>query len=364
MDNHDSQNENDMNGEDLKSETGFEPVNFQKQGQVSRTLKAFCDSSCDSWALDDLYCENQFETEEDQMIVLEDKHAVLSWAAHKLSASPSARAMLIEAKKYGWSLALEALNGPDFHLDVPEKLIVLDDQGLVTEALGRSEYFKNAVLVSLIRALRDVWQEKRHGAFDAEYDPEAVLMLERTRAADLDTLAVLVAWELRGEGEGSLWRHLIGSEDGDIAMRFSGYLERDPASLFNGKALAAAFSQWFRDERRVNNCDHEVLNYLDEIVQDYEAGEAFGRKKITPISIEMISCLPDRTAYLQGQGPEIIGNPLYAGLCDSINQAHFMQILYDLKVVRVQSVPFRNARLAEMIFPNGEFTSEDAGTIH
>ncbi len=358
MSDHDSRNNKDMSAADVRAEAEFEPVSFQKQPSILPTIKAFCESSCDSWAFTDLSSENNVAIPQD------DKHAVLSWAIAQLSTSPSARAMLKEAEKNGWSLALEALGGPDFHLDVPEKLIVLDDQDLVTSALSASEYFKNAVLVSMIRALRDVWQEKRHGAFDTEYGPEAVMMLERTRAADLDTLAVLVAWELRGEGEGSLWRHLIGSEDGDIAMHFSGYLERDPASLFNGKALAAAFSQWFRDERRVNSCDHEVLNYLDGVVQDYEECEGFGRKKLTPIGIEMLSCLPDRTAYLQGQGPEVLSDPLYAGLTDPINQAHFMQILYDLKVVRVQSVPFRDARLAEMIFPNGEFTAEDKDTIH
>ena len=217
------------------------------------------------------------------------------------------------------------------------------------------------MLVSLIRALRDVWQEKRHGAFDEDYGAEEVLMLERTRAADLDIMAVLVGWELRSEGHGGLWRHLIGSEDGDIAMRFSGYMERDPSSQFNGKALAEAFTQWFRDERRVNAADHETLNYLDSVIQYHEDEKAlaFGNKKLTPVGIEVLSCLSDKTAYLQHRGQEILSNPLYAGLLDSINQAHFAQIIYDLRVTSVQGVPFRNAVLAEMIFPGGEFTAEN-----
>lgn len=360
MSEYESHESEKMSPETDITEKEFGPLEFRPGVAATRKFIDCFDSTCDSWAVGDLYCNDLSQTDEDdQMLVLDDKHAILSWAAKKLSVSPMARAMLAEAEKEGWSVALEPLDGNDFHLDVPEKLIVLDDQDLVISSLGRSEYFKNALLVTFIRALRDTWQEKRHGAFDTQYGAEEVLMLERTRAADLDVMAVLVGWELRSEGQGSLWRHLIGSEDGDIAMRFSGFLEREPASQFNGKALAAAFTQWFRHEPRVDSCDHETLNYMDSVVQCCERELAFGDKKLTPVGVEILSCLPDKTAYLRGQGEEILKNPLYAGLNDGINQAHFAQIIYDLRVVRVQGVPFRDQALADMIFPGGEFTPEN-----
>ena len=78
----------------------------------------------------------------------------------------------------------------------------------------------------------------------------------------------------------------------------------------------------------------------------------------------VLSCLPDKTAYLQEQGHEILRDPFYSGLGDPINQAHFMQILKDIKIVRVNDVPFTDAELAAKIFPNGEFTPDDKGTIH
>lgn len=361
MSEYESHNERDVNKNESGSGAEFSALEFRPSVAATRKYIDCFDSSCDSWALGDLYCKDLSKTDDvsDQMIVLEDKHAVLSWAAKELSASPAARTMLGEAEKQGWSVALEPLDGQDFHLDVPEKLIVLDDQDLVVSSLGRSEYFKNALLVTFIRALRDVWQEKRHGAFDEEYGVEEVLMLERVRAADLDVMAVLVGWELRSEGLGSLWRHLIGSEDGDVAMRFSGAMEREPASQFNGKALAAAFTQWFRHEPRVDNADHETLNYVDSVVQCADQDQVFGTKKLTPVGVEVLSCLPDRTAYLQGEGGEVLRNPLYAGLSDTINQAHFAQIVYDMRVVRVHGIPFRDQKLADMIFPDGEFTPED-----
>jgi hypothetical protein len=317
------------------------------------------DDICDIWAIDDVYYEapSYAVYQEGQKFALPGKFEILSWLTYQASLSPSAHRMLDEAMENGWSLAIEDLDGPDFHLDVPEKLIVLDCGGLLISALGRSDYFRNILLVSFVRALRDVWQEKRHGGFDAAYGPEAILMLERTRAADLDVLAVLCAWEIRGEGYGGLWRHMIGSEDGDIAMRFSGYLERDPSALFNGRALAAAFEQWFRSAERVTMCEHEVLNDMDAMIEERQGlSRIFGNSKLGAIAVESLSCLPDRTAYLQGMGGEVLRDPLYAGMNSMVNQAHLMQVLHDAKAVRVQDVPFRDADLAAKIFPNGEFT--------
>lgn len=317
------------------------------------------DSLRDSYLLDELYCDSTAfcENADDPMLVLEDRHAILSWATAILSASPTARAMIFEAMDQGWSVSLEELNGPEYRLDVPEKLIVLDNNSLMISALGRSEYFRNAVLVGFIRALRDVWQEKRHGAFE-EYDAESVLKLERVRAADLDIVATLVAWELRGEGVNGLWRHMIGSDEGDIAMRFSGYMEREPAAAFNGKALSEAFTQWFYNEERIRHADHQTLDAMDYAVEEY-GQHAFGKKKVKTVNLEVLSCLPDKTAYLQGMGREIMMAPLYSGLNDAINQAHFFQIMHDRDITRVQDVPFRDAELAYKIFPNGEFTAEE-----
>ena len=290
---------------------------------------------------------------------MNDHKTILSWCLDVLSTSPAAATMMKEAAQEGWKIGISSQSGHDFHLDVPEKKIILDDCGVSPSAMGSSEYFCNTVLVSLIRALRDVWQEKRHGGFDENYDPESILMLERVRAADCSAVAVLVSWELRSEGQSGLWRHLIGSEEGDMAMAFTGHLEQDPSSIFTGAALIAAFNQWYRNKTRVNACDHETLEYMDSVLRDNPGNNPFGNKKPTPIGVEILSCLPDRTAYLKTLGREILNAPLYAGLNDEVNQQHFMQVMHDTCAIYVQNVPFRDADLAEKIFPGGEFTPEE-----
>lgn len=282
-----------------------------------------------------------------------------------LSLSPSVKRMIKEAANHGWRLSLSRLDMHDFHLDIPERLIVLGDNGFDAAALSRSSYFHNALLLSLVRALRDAWQEKRHGGFDESYTAESVLFLERIRAADCSVIALLAAWELRSEGEDGLWRHILGSEEGDMAQAFFRTLEKDAlesaeddSSAMTGKALSAAFHQWFRVNARVNACDHEALEYMDDVLSANPGPLAFGKKRAGKICVETLSCLPDKTAYLRGQGGEILCDPVFAGLHEPVNQSHFMHILRDSQIVYVQNVPFRDAGLAAKIFPGGLMTPE------
>ncbi len=297
------------------------------------------------WPLADLYLN-------DDDSALSDYGLILQACIDVLSASPSARLMIKEAVSEKWQISLSDLNGGEYWIDVDERLILLDNNALTPSALFNSNYFQNMLLITMIKALRDIWQEKRHGAFDESYRAEHVITMERIRAADCDVVSVLVAWELRCEEHSDLWRHLIGSENGDLAMSFSGFLERTPSAQFNGKALAAVFKQWFRCEDRVNACDHNSLEYLDEVLAETQEQNPFGDKKPSKIKVEILSCLPDKTAYLRGLGSEILNDPLYCGMDDPINQTHLFHIMYDLEATIVENVPFRDPKLAKMMFPD------------
>lgn len=276
---------------------------------------------------------------------------VLRLCINILENSPSARTMLKEACAHDWMISLGDIGGGEYCIDVEQKTIVLDHNCLSPMALGSSPYFRNAIIVMIVKALRDVWQEKRHGGFEDLYAPEFILMMERIRAADLDVLATLVAWELRSEEYTDLWRHLLGSEIGDVAMAFSGHMERDPSSRFNNLALRAAFQQWFRDESRVVSCDRDALDYMDDILEHSLLQNPFGRKRPAKINVEMLSCLPDKTAYLQGFGAEILADPSYVSVDDEINQTHLFHIMHDLEATIVEGIAFRDADLARKFFP-------------
>lgn len=279
---------------------------------------------------------------------------ILAWCLRILSCSTSTHALIAEAIDQDWVLTLDDLGGTGYALDVEEGMLSLDHNALVPSALGRSSYFRNVTMITLVKALRDVWQERRHGGFDEVYTPESVVMLERLRAADLDVFSVLAAWEIRVEGYEDLWRTVLGSDQGDMAMIFSGFVEREPGSQFNGQALKACFMQWYRDDSRINACDRETLDYLDDVLCHSSAINPFGVKRPGKMAIEVISVMPNKSAYLQGLGAEILADPVYTDIANEINAAHLTHILYDLEAIVVEDVPFRDAGLARKIFPIDE----------
>ncbi len=276
---------------------------------------------------------------------------VLGWIAALSTESPVAGALFKFAAAAGWRVKLADLGTGGFHLDIPERTLELDHAGMDASALGRSVFFRCAILQSFIRGLRDIWQEEKLGGIETIYRPDSFLMMERVRAADVDCVAVLAAWELRAAGYADLWRHILGGDDGDLAVTFGCALEKTPASLYNGAALAKAFNQWFEDELRVDAVDHEALEHLDDLLENGSPAEILGKDTAQAAQAEALSTLPDGARYLTGMGDNVLRDPLYAGLHDPINQAHLFHIVYDTQVVMVGGVPFGDAKLARKIFP-------------
>ena len=290
-----------------------------------------------------------FEKDEDTLV----------WACAMLSESPAGNALLDQAKKSGWQFTLSDLGTSGYHLNTEDKIVELDHYGLDAAALGRSGYFRNSFLCVLAKALRDIWQEEHWGDFEQRYKPQAVLLLERARAADCDSLSVMIGWELRSAGYSDVWRHILGSDDGDMAQVLLNILERYPTALYNGSALAHVFRQWYADTGRVDALDHTTLEQMDEtiyhgVVDDIDTqemtvqeGEDIEKKaNPDPKIFEAIATLPDGSTYLKDLGETVAKDPFFAGLNDAINQAHLFQIVYDSEVTYVDDIPFRDAALA------------------
>ena len=72
--------------------------------------------------------------------------------------------------------------------------------------------------------------------------------------------------------------------------------------------------------------------------------------------IEELSLLPDGTCYLAGYGETIKSDPFFAGLNDPINQTHLFHLMYDMEVIMVNDVPFRDRALAHKMFPDGSIS--------
>lgn len=276
---------------------------------------------------------------------------VINWACGMAGESPTARLLLKEAQADGWAIRLDDLAQAGYAIDEERRCILLDHFGFTAHALGRSAYFRNALFVHFVKALRQVWHERQDHVFDATHRPESILLLERARAADCETIAILAGWELRGAGYSDLWRSILGSEEGDMAMIFTRAIDKDPTGFYDGSVLTRTFCQWYADTDRVAACDHATLERLDETVADADGAELFGGQVMRASDIERLSRLPGGRAYLTGMGANITSDPYFVALDDPINESHLFQIVYDSKVVMVEGVPFRDRRLARLIFP-------------
>lgn len=306
-----------------------------------------------SWTMGELY-DNRVSMDffdDNSLPGLNGYQEAISWCFTALEQSPTAYLMLKEAIDQEWVIVIEDLRGGDYCMDVEERILILNNHALSPNGLASSEYFRNITLVTMTKALRDIWQESRHGGFDEDYAPQDVALLERVRTADLDVVSILSAWEISQEDYPQIWRHILGSEHGDMAMKFSGYLECNPLAQNNSQALVATFKQWFCSAERVNACDHDTLEYLDEVLATTDDVNPFGHRSPRNINVELISSLPNKTAYLQGQGSEILSNPIYSSANNDINEAHLSHIKYDIEAVIVENVAFRDADLARKIFP-------------
>jgi len=276
--------------------------------------------------------------------VFEGDHDVLAWALAYLCDSPTAYALIKHIEGTGWRFALSDLDTGGFHINQTDRIIELDHFGYDAKALGQSQHFKMSLIYILSKALREIWHENHLSDDIAKYNAESALMIERARTADADSVAILIGWELRGAGHNGLWRHIIASEESDMAKVLTNLLDRYPSALYNGMAMAHIFRQWYADEARIDAQDHMTLEYFDEALEEDRL--EFGSAKVDPKMFEALSMLPDGTTYLKDLGNTVTTDPFFAGLNDPVNQAHLFQIIYDNEVTMVKGIPFRDSVLA------------------
>lgn len=284
---------------------------------------------------------------------------VMHWICALAAESPSARILLKEAQIEQWAIRLENLSHSGYAIDDDGHCIILDHFGFTAHALGRSVYFRNALFVHFVKALRQLWHEREARAVEKKYRPDAILMLERARAADCDVMAILSGWELRGAGHTDIWRSILGSEEGDMAMIFTRAIEKDPAGFYDGSVLTRTFCQWYGDEARVAMTDHATLERMDEWLEDAQGASVFGTDMLSRQIIEDLSRLPGGRAYLEGMGDNVRTDPYFVSMNDTVNESHLFQIVYDSNVVMVEGVPFRDRKLARLIFPGGLVKAEE-----
>lgn len=283
---------------------------------------------------------------------------VLDWLLSCAGHSPTAQSLLKAIHYKNYRVVFETNVSRGYELNLNEKIIKLDDFGLSPNTLGRSTHYRHALLLSFFRAIRGVFQGITAAQNTITHRPDVHFLLERARAADRETIAILCAWELRTAGHPDVWRYALGSDMGDMAACFTDALSKDPSGYYDGSVLTRTFCQWYADQTRVGLCDHRCLEDMDEHLKAHKH-EAFGTAPMRGAEVEALSCLPNAPAYLLGMGQNICTDPYFVSMNDAINESHLFQIVYDSKVVMVSGVPFRDQNLAALIFPKQRVNVRD-----
>lgn len=254
-----------------------------------------------------------------------------------LKESPGLCRLINEIDMDQWSFDVAA-NGEDaYNIDLEEGVVTLP-------AKLKQGAKQHAFLLNAIRALRDIWYEDNHFDMYEILRPDELLKWERIRSADLETFTVYVAWELRIAGHQALWRYLMGTDMGDMAMIFQAIMDTQTGTGAAPLAMLHAFRQWHMGEDRLNDTDSMTLSALDDIVLSSCEQEPFGDARIHGSDLEA------RITYLK-ETEQMLSSPEFCVLPSDINETHLFHIMSDLETIQVQGVRFRDKGLAAKLFP-------------
>jgi len=154
-------------------------------------------------------------------------------------------------------------------------------------------------LAAFTANLRRAWQHNLGCGADRNLAPEHFLMQHRCEEADTQAALHHVAWELKVAGAQFLWRHLSSGSNGDIAVVYARAAEEDAQASHDGRALRAAFDQWFAERERLNACDAQALEILDLALLETPFAPAPARP-LQRLQMQALGLMPGGYNYLAG----------------------------------------------------------------
>ena len=113
------------------------------------------------WSVSDIF--DILELDED---ATESKICLMTDLIDPLSSSDSFIEMLNEIDE-NWSISFDQITNGGYSLNTEMKHIIIDNVGLLPDALAQSVYFKQCIRHNILRAVRDVWH---HENFQSDYD--------------------------------------------------------------------------------------------------------------------------------------------------------------------------------------------------
>ena len=257
---------------------------------------------------------------------------VLIWALALLCDSPLGRTLASDARFEDWSIELDEVEDGRHIADLQMRVLILPRFMPSAVALGRSQYFRNMFLAEFCRGLRGIWNLSLGVRDPRDLTINDQVVWNRLVQADHDLLLLSMAWELREADYPDLWRHLIGSDLGELAIAWSALLERQPPLSFP-QMLMRLFPRWMECDTLLNAVDHRTLEHLDQFLQSPGSGRPCGSRRLEGSDLLKLSALPEEVMYLKPFITMLLDNDDAARMPDPINEAHLLHLRNSLQVL-------------------------------
>lgn len=196
------------------------------------------------------------------------------------------------------------------------------DTGRITLRAGLSSHEQTLLLV---RELRRLWQHRQGTLIHPLlFHPDQAIVVNRVLSADLMTLMVRVAWELRLAGQPAAWDMLETRGHHDLTRAFAREALADFRALASGRANTAVFEAWFISER----CRTPDRKLIQQMLADYQgyiakAGHAETSKVLTQQIISALGEMPYGKNYLSPHAATILADALFTEIRDR-SSANFL----------------------------------------
>ena len=149
-----------------------------------------------------------FETDEDALV----------WGLSVLCETRLGRDLAYDARFEDWSIEVDDIEQACHIIDPQLRILILPRFSVSPPTLARSQNDRAAFILELARGLRGIWHDMTGVRENFDLTADDQILMSRLRRADHDLCALRMAWDLREQGLGGLWRQIIASQLGDLAM--------------------------------------------------------------------------------------------------------------------------------------------------
>lgn len=126
--------------------------------------------------------------------------------------------------------------------------------------------------------------------------------MTRMMEADAEATAVQVCVELRQQGVTSVFNAFIDEDNADIADAYLRAANGDPMAVQSGRALRAAFDEWFEDRGRREGYEKETIDLYQSEVDRQASWSEPDRVTLKPDHFRGLGEQPGGGNYLAATG--------------------------------------------------------------